>query len=114
MRSARGAVLPAEFPQTPASPGGQRGPRGPRLYGGLSWISLVEKPVGSSVRAVDEAVLGRLRQAIAAEDGNEGEQLSRVLRMLGADISDENQIPLFDTAPGSQAPDAPAPPLVEA
>jgi hypothetical protein len=35
---------------------------------------------------VDEAVLGRLRHAIAAEDGDEEEQLNGVLRMLGAEI----------------------------
>src|SRR6266496_4416722 len=38
----------------------------------------------TSVRAVDEAVLGRLRLAIDAEAGNEEEQLDGVLRMLGA------------------------------
>ena len=38
----------------------------------------------TSVRAVDEAVLGRLRLAIDAEAGNEEEQLNGVLRMLSA------------------------------
>ncbi len=38
----------------------------------------------TSVRAVDEAVLGRLRLAIDGEAGNEEEQLDGVLRMLGA------------------------------
>ena len=37
-----------------------------------------------SVRAVDEAVLRRLRLAIDPEAGNEEEQLNGVLRMLGA------------------------------
>ena len=38
----------------------------------------------TSVRAVDEAVLRRLRLAIDPEAGNEEEQLDGVLRMLGA------------------------------
>jgi hypothetical protein len=42
---------------------------------------LVETFVGNPVRAVDEAALGRLRDAIAAEDVEE-EQLKGVLRML--------------------------------
>ena len=47
---------------------------------------------------MDQAALGRLRQAIAAEDGDEEEQqhqLNGVLRMLGAQVPDENQLPLF-------------------
>jgi hypothetical protein len=48
---------------------------------------------------VDEAVLGRLRHAIAAEDGDEEEQLNGVLRMLGAEIPDKNQIALFGKGP---------------
>jgi len=40
--------------------------------------------VETSVRAVDEAVLGRLRHAIDAEAGGEEEQLNGVLRMLSA------------------------------
>ena len=35
------------------------------------------------VQALDEAVLSRLRHAIAAEAGGEEEQLKGVLRMLG-------------------------------
>ena len=38
----------------------------------------------SSVRAVDEAVLARLRLAIDVEAGGEEEQLDGVLRMLAA------------------------------
>ena len=38
----------------------------------------------TSVRAVDEAVLGRLRLAIDDEAGGEEEQLHGVLRMLAA------------------------------
>jgi hypothetical protein len=41
---------------------------------------------------VDEAVLSRLRHAIAAEDGDEEEQLNGVLRMLGAEVLDKTQI----------------------
>ncbi len=38
----------------------------------------------TSVPAVDESVLGRLRHAIDAEAGGEEEQLNGVLRMLSA------------------------------
>ena len=38
----------------------------------------------TSVRAVDEAVVGRLRLAIDVEAGGEEEQLKGVLRMLTA------------------------------
>ena len=53
---------------------------------------------------MDEATLGRLRRAIAAENGDEEEQLNGVLRMLGAEVPDETQIPLFGKAPTGQAP----------
>ena len=46
------------------------------------------------VTAVDEAVLARLRDAIAAEDVEE-EQLKGVLRMLGEEIREQNQLHLF-------------------
>ena len=55
---------------------------------------------------MDEAALGRLRQAIAAGDGDEEEQeqqLNGVLRMLGAEIPDKNQLPLFGMPPTAQA-----------
>jgi hypothetical protein len=68
----------------------------------LSWMTL-RKFVETSVRAVDEAVLGRLRHAIDAEAGNEEEQLSGVLRMLGAKSPDKNQISLFGKAPAGQS-----------
>jgi hypothetical protein len=42
------------------------------------------KFVETSVRAVDEAVVGRLRLAIDVEAGGEEEQLKGVLRMLTA------------------------------
>ena len=54
-----------------------------------------------SVTALDEAVLGRLRHAIAA-DGDEEEQLNGVLRMLGAQVPDKHQLPLFGKAPADQ------------
>jgi hypothetical protein len=63
----------------------------------------LRKFVETSVRAVDEAVLGRLRHAIDAEAGNEEEQLSGVLRMLGAKSPDKNQISLFSNAPAGQS-----------
>lgn len=54
----------------------------------------------NSAQAVDEAALGRLRLAIAVEDGDEEEQqLHGVLRMLGAEVLDEKQIPLFGKTP---------------
>jgi len=54
----------------------------------------------NSAQAVDETALGRLRLAIAVEDGDEEEQqLHGVLRMLGTEVPDEQQIPLFGTAP---------------
>ena len=55
--------------------------------------------MANSGRAVDEAALGRLRHAIAAEDGDDEEQLHGVLRMLGAEAPDKTQIPLFGKAP---------------
>jgi hypothetical protein len=61
--------------------------------------------LGNSDQIVDEAVLGRLRHAIAAEDGDEEEQLNGVLRMLGAEIPDKTQIASFDKGPtGAQGP----------
>ncbi len=60
---------------------------------------LLETLVGNPVRAEDEAALGRLRHAIAVEDVDE-EQLKGVLRMLGEEIPDEHQLPLFGKKPG--------------
>jgi hypothetical protein len=51
--------------------------------------------VENSVQAEDEAALGRLRRAIAAEGGDAEKQLNGVLRMLGAEIPDESQLRLF-------------------
>ena len=64
------------------------------------------KFVETSLPAVDEAVLGRLRHAIDAEAGGEEEQLNGVLRMLGAEAPSKNQLPLFGKAPAGQAPKA--------
>ena len=52
---------------------------------------------------MDQAVLVRLRHAIATEDGDD-EQLKGVLRMLGAEIDDKKQLALFGKAPDGQAP----------
>jgi hypothetical protein len=49
---------------------------------------------------MDEAVLARLRDAIAAEDVDEEEQLKGVLRMLGEEILEQNQLHLFNGRPG--------------
>jgi hypothetical protein len=56
--------------------------------------------VGNPVSAMDEAVLARLRDAIAAEDVDEEEQLKGVLRMLGEEIPEQNQLHLFKGRPG--------------
>jgi len=48
---------------------------------------------------VDEAVLARLRDAIAVEDVDEEEQLKGVLRMLGEEIREQNQLALFKGRP---------------
>jgi hypothetical protein len=53
---------------------------------------------------VDETVLDRLRHAIAAEDGDDEEQLNGVLRMLGAEIPEEDHIALFGKAPAGPGP----------
>jgi hypothetical protein len=58
----------------------------------------------NSVPAIDDAALGRLRRAIDDEGGDEEEQLNGVLRMLGAEGRDKNQLPLFGKAPVAQAP----------
>jgi len=54
------------------------------------------EPVENSVEAVDEAVIARLRHAIAVEeDDEEKKQLNAVLRMLGPAVgaSRESQQP---------------------
>jgi len=55
--------------------------------------------VGNPVTAVDEAVLARLRDAIAVEDVDEEEQLKGVLRMLGEETREQNQLHLFKGRP---------------
>jgi hypothetical protein len=57
--------------------------------------------VENSVQPADEAALARLRHAIAVEDGDEEEQLNGVLRMLGAEVPDKNQLSLFRKAPAA-------------
>jgi hypothetical protein len=64
------------------------------------WKSLGKRPTG-----VDEVALARLRHAIGTEpeDLGEQEQLNGVLRMLGAEITDENQLALFGSRPPPRA-----------
>jgi hypothetical protein len=54
---------------------------------------------------VNEMAVARLRRAIGTEleDLGEREQLNGVLRMLGAEISDENQLALFGSRPPPRA-----------
>jgi hypothetical protein len=51
--------------------------------------------VDDSVEAVNEAVIARLRRAIAVEEEDDEKQLNGVLRMLGAEIPNNEQLPLF-------------------
>jgi hypothetical protein len=51
--------------------------------------------VNDSVEAVDEAVIARLRRAIAVDEEDDEKQLNGVLRMLGAEVPNSKQLPLF-------------------
>ena len=46
----------------------------------------------NSVEAVDDALIARLRQAIAVEEEDDHEQLNAVLRMLGAETPDKSPL----------------------
>jgi hypothetical protein len=60
---------------------------------------------GQLFSTVSELALRRLRHAIAAEDEEEEKQLNGVLRMLGAEIPDKHQLPLFvRKAPARRTP----------
>jgi hypothetical protein len=50
----------------------------------------VEFSVDNSGEAVDDALIARLRQAIAIEEEDDHEQLNAVLRMLGAETPDKS------------------------
>jgi hypothetical protein len=50
----------------------------------------VEVSVDNSVEAVNDALIARLRQAIAIEEEDDHEQLDAVLRMLGAETPDKS------------------------
>ena len=67
----------------------------PWLYGQETSPRGLEYSVDDSVKAVDEAVITRLRHAIAVEEEDDEKQLNGVLRMLGAEIPDNKQLPLF-------------------
>jgi hypothetical protein len=62
-------------------------------------VILVNTPGGGALETVDEEALGRLRDAITAEDVEEEEQLQGVLRMLAKGMPDDHQLPLFDARP---------------
>jgi hypothetical protein len=62
----------------------------------------VDRPIQNSV---DQAVRGRLRHAILADDGDE-EQLEGVLRMLGEKDPGKDQLPLFGKPSAGQAPNS--------
>jgi hypothetical protein len=55
--------------------------------------------VGKSAAGVVDEVRVRLRDAIAASDVDEEEQLNGVLRMLGEEIPEQNQLLLFGKGP---------------
>jgi hypothetical protein len=54
---------------------------------------------------VDEAAVTRLRRAIGNEPEHlrKDEQLDGVLRMLGAEVTDQNQLELFGKRPPPKA-----------
>jgi hypothetical protein len=75
--------------------------RPPPLYG-QETSPEVWKSVAGSVESVDVAVIARLRHAIAVEEEDDEKQLKGVLRMLGAEIPDNTQLPLFgERRPGA-------------
>ena len=73
----------------------------PWLYGRGTSPRGLEYSVDDSVEDVDEAVIARLRHAIAVEAEDDEKQLNGVLRMLGAEIPANKQLPLF----GKRGPD---------
>ena len=85
-------------PQTPTSPGWQQGLS---HRSAVRW-ALSKRIVDNSVQPVNELALRRLRHAISGEDEDE-EQLIGVLRMLGAEIPDKSQLPLFGKTAASEA-----------
>jgi hypothetical protein len=77
----------SDVPQTPTSPYGQQA-ESPPLAVRSGRSPSVELSVDNSVETVDEALIARLRQAIAVEEEGDDEQLNSVLRMLGAKAPD--------------------------
>src|SRR5256885_16277869 len=67
----------------------------PWLYGRGTSPRGLEYSVDDSVEDVDEAVIARLRHAIAVEGGDDEKELNAVLRMLGAEVPDKKQLPPF-------------------
>jgi hypothetical protein len=85
----------SDVPQTPTSPCGQQDESHPLAVRSETSPQVWKYSVDDSVEAVDEAVIARLRHAIAVEEQDDENQLNGVLRMLGAEIPDKKQLPLF-------------------
>ena len=85
----------SDVPQTPTSPYGQQVESPPLAVRSGDLPRCLEYSVDGSVEAV-EAVVARLRHAISVEEDDDEKQLNAVLRMLGAEIPDSKQLPLFD------------------
>ena len=86
----------SDVPQTPTSPYGQQVESPPLAVRSGDFPPRSGNSVDDSVEAVDDALVARLRQAIANEEEDDEKQLNAVLRMLGAEIPDSKQLPLFD------------------
>src|SRR5437016_14463126 len=82
-------AVPLDRPQTPTSPFGQQAESLSLAVRSGSFPELWKSSVDNSVEPVDEALIARLRQAIAVEEDDDETQLNAVLRMLGAKAPDK-------------------------